>query len=140
MKKRIIALILSIAMVMSIAPTSMATEGAADNNAVEEANLPVEEIDENAPQVGNTIWIKNGSKIYKNTEDTEGYGIQLVYKIKITDIQTIGDTTWYKFEFADLSAIIGGTLLKGYEWVKAESTSVEEPTDEPVDAGLTKQG
>ena len=91
---------------------------------------PVAEIDENAPKVNDIIWIKKGAVVYKSTEDTEGYAIQLSYKIEITEIQTIGETTWYKFDFADWSAIIGSIFLNDYEWVKADGTSIEEPTDE----------
>lgn len=103
------------------------TEGA-----VHGGNCPqyvAEGTENDAPQVGDKIWIKSGSKLYKGTDDTDGYAIKLPYHVKVKEIKTLGETVWYQFEFADLSAIIGSIFLKDYKWVKAENTSVEEPTE-----------
>lgn len=82
-------------------------------------------------EVGKKVWIKSGHKIYKTVEDTEGYSVSLPYKIEIKTIITDDNSnaTWYEFDFADLSAIVGSMFLKDYKYVKAESVSTEKPVE-----------
>lgn len=100
---------------------------------------PTEEIAETTgPQVGDKIWIKSGSKVYKsNTNvDKEYYELKGNYEIEITEILTneSGDVEWYKFEFTNLG--VGEIILSvgGYKYVHVDNTSVEEPeATEPSD-------
>lgn len=76
-------------------------------------------------QVGSIVWIKSGSTVYKSTSDSKGRSVILSYKIQVTNIETVGDTTWYKFDFVDL----GNVFLPGYHYVKVQDTSATEPSD-----------
>ncbi len=91
---------------------------------------PVEEILENVNlQVGDKIWIKSGSKLYKSIGAEVGYTTKLSYHVEIKAIENIGGVVWYQFEYQGFSAIVGSLLLEDYKWVRAENTSVEEPDD-----------
>lgn len=80
------------------------------------------------PQVGDTVWIKAGSKIYKSKEDTNGREITFPYKIKIKKIvdDTNGKSEWYEFEFVDLSGIIGNIFLSDYSYIKVADTAASK--------------
>ena len=82
------------------------------------------------PQVGDTIWIKSGSSVYKNYEN-ENTAHELIgnYEVKVVEI-VVGDDgqpAWYEFEFTSFG--IGELYLKysGYKYVHVENTSVEKP-------------
>lgn len=77
-------------------------------------------------QVGDTLWIKSGTPVYKSAQEQDGHAVTLSYKIKITQIVEGG---WYKFEFADLSAIVGGIFLKDYCYVQAANTTATQPEE-----------
>ena len=98
---------------------------------------PVEEIDENSPQIGDKIWIKSGSWVYKNHNnvDEDYHELKGNYEIKVVEILTdeTGAAEWYKFEFTNLGVGEFFLSLGGYKYVHVDNTSVEEPTDEPVD-------
>lgn len=97
------------------------------------------------PQVGDKIWIKSGSKVYKKHTNVEKdyYELRNNYEIKITEILTneSGDVEWYKFEFTNLG--VGEVILSvgGYKYVHVDNTSVEEPKpSEPVDENTCNCG
>ncbi len=81
------------------------------------------------PKVGDQIWIKYGSVVYKNIGDQKGHTLILDYEVTITDIVTdeSGNAFWYKFEFSNLG--FGEWVLRNYKYVKTEDTLVEKPTE-----------
>lgn len=85
-------------------------------------------------QVGSTMWIKEGSLVYKSKQG-EGYELSLPHKIQITGVTTEGATTWYEFKFSFVD-ITGAWFLSGYKFVKAENVSATEPSDSPA-GGIT---
>ncbi len=80
-----------------------------------------------AVKIGDKIWIKRGSNVYKTPENKDGHTLLSNYQIKITDIITddTGAVTWYSFDF--ISHGLGEWLLQQYHYVQAENTSVENP-------------
>ena len=103
-----------------------------------ECNQTEEIAETTDPQVGDKIWIKSGSKVYKKHTNIEKdyYELRNNYEIKITEILTneSGDVEWYKFEFTNLG--VGEVILAlgGYKYVHVDNTSVEEPeATEPSD-------
>lgn len=103
-----------------------------------ECNQTEEIAETTSPQVGDKIWIKSGSKVYKKHTNVEKdyYELRHNYEIKITEILTneSGDVEWYKFEFTNLGVGEFFLSLGGYKYVHVDNTSVEEPeTTEPSD-------
>ncbi len=103
-----------------------------------ECNQTEEIAETTDPQVGDKIWIKSGSKVYKKHTNVEKdyYELRHNYEIKITEILTneSGDVEWYKFEFTNLGVGEIFLSLGGYKYVHVDNTSVEEPeTTEPSD-------
>lgn len=144
MRKRILALLLSITMVL---PTGMTVAAEQSNEnidlQIEEEQGEQEEQEEqqesseseieiinierkNEPQAGDTVWIKSGSMIYKSTEATEGYRVLVGHKIKITSIldDENGNPAWYEFEFQEWESLL--PMLKAYSYIKAEDTAASE--------------
>lgn len=106
---------------------------------------PIEDIAETTgPQVGDKIWIKSGSKVYKShtNVDKDYYELRYNYEIKITEILTneSGDVEWYKFEFTNLGVEEVILSIGGYKYVHVDNTSVEEPSDEPIDENACNCG
>ena len=101
---------------------------------------PAEEaVETDDPQVGDKIWIKSGSKVYKNYTNVEKnyYELKGNYEIKIVEILTDenGTAEWYKFEFTSLGIGEIALTIGGYKYVHVDNTSVEEPKDtEPSDS------
>lgn len=81
-----------------------------------------------APKVGNKIWIKSGSKVYKSMSDTDGHTLILFYHVTIEAIEydENGAPAWYKFSPAV-------QWFGAYQYVKVESTTNENPEQPPVD-------
>ena len=100
---------------------------------------PVEEIaEDNGPQVGDKIWIKSGSKVYKNHNDVDK-NFRILrgnYQVEIKKILTNDDgvAEWYEFRFTDLGPGEIALSMGGYKYVHVENTSVEEP-DEDAGSG-----
>lgn len=97
----------------------------------------------NLPKVGDKLWIKPGSLVYKSTQGEEGYAVSLPYKIEIVaiDLDANGNHAWYRYKYADFSALVGGLFLKDYAYVKAADTSLEEPDasqPDPTQPGETE--
>lgn len=80
---------------------------------------------------GDTIWIKNGSYVYKSA-DANSDSHKLVGSHEVTVKNIINDESgvpiWYEISYNDF----WGYLIRDYKYVQVENTSVEEPTDEPV--------
>lgn len=103
-----------------------------------ECNQTEEIAETTSPQVGDKIWIKSGSKVYKKHTNVEKdyYELRNNYEIKITEILTneSGDVEWYEFEFTNLGVGEFFLSLGGYKYVHVDNTSVEEPeATEPSD-------
>lgn len=79
------------------------------------------------PQVGDTVWIKSGSKIYKSTDGKDAYTVWFRHEIKIKNIIYDGNEkpVWYEFEVQDWAT----GFLKNYSYIKVEDTSVSEDED-----------
>lgn len=105
---------------------------------------PIEEISDNAPQVGDKIWINSGSRVYKNhnTVDKDYHELLGNYEIEVVSILTdeAGNAQWYEFKFTDIGFGEGILLLGGYKYVHVDNTSVEEPSDEPIDENACNCG
>lgn len=105
---------------------------------------PIEEISDNAPQVGDKIWINSGSRVYKNhnTVDKDYHELLGNYEIEVVSILTdeAGNAQWYEFKFTDIDIGEGILLLGGYKYVHVDNTSVEEPSDEPIDENACNCG
>ena len=105
---------------------------------------PIEEISDNAPQVGDKIWINSGSRVYKNqnTVDKDYHELLGNYEIEVVSILTdeAGNAQWYEFKFTDIGIGEGILLLGGYKYVHVDNTSVEEPSDEPIDENACNCG
>ena len=146
-KKRLLALLLAVVMVIGMVPTVWATDGETDVEPVacaecgqteghletcSQYNAPAEET---GPQVGDMIWIKSGSKVYKKYTNTSNGNHTLWgnYEVKIVNIFTneADGTAWYEFEFTALG--FGELFLSnnGYKYVLVENTSVEDPDEVP---------
>ena len=101
----------------------------------------VSEKETTEPQIGDKIWIKHGSYVYKKQTEENGHKLLLNYEVQIVDIITDenGIANWYKFKFTSLG--IGEFLLHDYKYVKVENTSIEEPNEnEPVDENACNCG
>lgn len=106
-------------------------DGHADTCSQYEA--PVEDIAETGgPQVGDKIWIRHNSYVYKSQSAENGHKLLLNYEVEIVNIITDenGNALWYEFKFTTVG--IGEWLIREYKYVQAENTSVEEP--EPSEA------
>ena len=84
-------------------------------------------------KVGDKLWLKSGAKVYKQAGDQEGYAVKLPYHIVIKEVQTVEGADWYRYEFADISALAGGLLLGSYKWVPAANTAASEDIAIPED-------
>jgi fibro-slime domain-containing protein len=95
---------------------------------------------DSGPKVGDQIWIKRGVDIYKDytNESETPHNTKAAYQITIEEVILGTDNVpaWYRFSFAGLSGIIGSVFLRGYQYVRVENTSVEEPT-EPTEPPVT---
>ena len=95
---------------------------------------------DSGPKVGDQIWIKRGVDIYKDytNESETPHNTQVAYQITIEEVilDTDNAPAWYRFSFAGLSGIIGSVFLRGYQYIRVENTSVEEPT-EPTEPPVT---
>ena len=95
---------------------------------------------DSGPKVGDQIWIKRGVDIYKDytNESETPHNTLAAYQITIEEVILGTDNVpaWYRFSFAGLSGIIGSVLLRGYQYIRVENTSVEEPT-EPTEPPVT---
>lgn len=93
------------------------------------------------PKVGDRIWIKSGSKVYKNYNNVDKNYRELIgnYEVEIKHILTNDDgvTEWYEFRFTDLGIGEIALSLGGYKYVHVENTSVEEPEDVVHDSSDT---
>lgn len=102
---------------------------------------PVEEVADNSPQIGDKIWIKHNSYVYKSQSAENGHKLLLNYEVEIVNIITDenGNALWYEFAFTTTG--IGEWLIREYKYVQAENTSVEEPEpSEPVDENACNCG
>lgn len=117
-----------------------ATEGHTTECSQYEA--PVEDIAEIVgPQVGDKIWIKHDSYVYKSQSAENGHKLLLNYEVEIVNIITDenGNAVWY--EFAYTTTGIGEWLIREYKYVQVENTSEEEPEpSEPVDENACNCG
>lgn len=79
------------------------------------------------PQVGDTVWIKSGSKIYKSTEGKDEYTVWFQHEIKIKNIiyDGNGKPEWYEFEVQDWAT----GFLKNYSYIKVDDTFASEDED-----------
>lgn len=108
-----------------------ATEGHLETCSKYEA--PVEDIAEtDGPQVGEKIWIKHNSYVYKSQSAENGHKLLLNYEVEIVNIITDenGNAVWYEFAFTTTG--IGEWFIREYKYVQVENTSEEEP--EPSEA------
>lgn len=108
-----------------------ATEGHLETCSQYEA--PVEDIAEtDGPQVGDKIWIKHNSYVYKSQSAENGHKLLLNYEVEIVNIITDenGNAVWYEFAFTTTG--IGEWFIREYKYVQVENTSEEEP--EPSEA------
>lgn len=84
----------------------------------------VEAKPENTPQVGDTIWIKSGSKTYKQADESSAMReVWFIHETKIVSIvlDDNGDAAWYEFEPTGALKI-----FSDYKYVRVESTSTGE--------------
>lgn len=99
-----------------------ATEGHLESCTQYEA--PVEEVAENTPQIGDTIYIKRNSKTFKQPDvNSKSRSIVFNYETKIVSIilDDNGTPAWYEFEPTGLLQ-----WFPDYKYVQVESTSDEE--------------
>lgn len=91
------------------------------------------------PQVGDKIWIKNGSLTFKQADETsESREVVFNYETKIVSIVTDenGNAVWYEFEPTGLLL-----LYQDYKYVHVDNTSEEEPeATEPADENACNCG
>ena len=107
-------------------------EGHTENCSQYEA--PKDELSEIAgPQVGDKIWIKSGSNVYKSQSEENGHKLLLNYEVEIVNIITdeTGAAVWYEFKFT--TSGIGEVILRNYKYVHVDSTSVGEPAESGSD-------
>lgn len=104
-----------------------ATEGHLES--CSQYEVPVEDIAEtDGPQVGDIIWIKTGSRIYKEPDvSSDGHTVILFYQAKIVEVisDENGNAAWYKFDSDILS--IG---YSAYKYVHVDNTTDERPETE----------
>lgn len=116
-----------------------ATEGHLES--CSQYEVPVEDIAEtDGPQVGDIIWIKTGSRIYKEPDvSSDGHTVILFYQAKIVEVisDENGNAAWYKFDSDILS--IG---YSAYKYVHVDNTTDERPETEVKDDenGITVTG
>lgn len=107
--------------------TTAPTEASAPTEAPTTPTEPEKDETPSGPKVGDTIWIKSGSSVYKN--DNSAHQLLGNYAVKITNIITDenGAAAVYEFEFTSLG--IGEAYLQysGYKYVIVTDTSVSEP-------------
>ena len=154
MLKRVTALFLCFLMLNSGPLNAFATEDGSGNDAgctgctqteghletCSKYEAPVEDIAETAgPQVGDKIWIKHDSYVYKSQSAETGHKLLLNYEVEIVSIITNenGNAVWYEFEPNGALAL----FYKDYKYVQVENTSVEEPeATEPADENTCNCG
>lgn len=85
-----------------------------------------EHVPVDTPKVGDIIWIRSGSKVYKNLSSDDGWSLWGNYKVKIVEIIADDSETakWYEFEFTTLG--IGEIFLHNYKYVQIIDTSQGE--------------
>lgn len=84
-------------------------------------------------QVGDTVWIKSGSLVYKSMGDNEPHKLIGKYEIEIKSITNddAGSPVWYEFDYVGFDFWQAGQLfIKDYRFVNASSISVTEPAEE----------
>lgn len=126
MKKRILAFLLALGMVFTSVDMSVvfATEATTDTT---ESVEPQSE--DGSPQVGDSIWIKRGSNVYKDYTNLENGSHTLWGNYEVT-IKTIitdenGTPIWYEYNPSSLLVFI-----KDYKYVKVENTSETKPSEQ----------
>lgn len=83
-------------------------------------------------QVGDKVWIKKGSVVYKSINGSEKHELVGNYEIEIKEIAggDAGNPLWYKFDYVGQGILqLGQVVIGDYCYVKAESTSATEPVD-----------
>ncbi len=82
--------------------------------------------------VGETVWLKRGSCVYKNGNGQDSYFLTRSHEVLIKDVFTDEEkAVWYRIIFLSVGSDEGG--LDRYKYVKAEDTSIEKPDDMTVD-------
>lgn len=103
---------------------------------------PIEDIAETTgPEIGDKIWIRHNSYVYKSQSAENGHKLLLNYEVEIINIITdeSGNAVWYEFAFTTTG--IGEWLIREYKYVQVENTSVDEPEpSEPVDENACNCG
>lgn len=99
-----------------------------------ETTVPAEgeETEPAGPQVGDKIWIKKGSYVYKDAAGNQRHQLLGNYEVKIKAVITddSGAVVAYEFEFTDLELGEFILLMGGYKYVQANDTTTEEPPAE----------
>lgn len=120
-------------------PTTDTTESTEETTEATEETEPEIDLLTPGPQVGDTIWIKSGSKVYKNHNDVNKNFHTLIgnYKVEIKKILTNdeGIAEWYEFRFTDLGIGEIALSMGGYKYVHVENTSEQEPTEPECTCG-----
>lgn len=142
MRKRIFAIVMCFTMIFGtfsvVAQTNVygdninAATGSEENTSGTSANgTDNTAVASSGSQIGDKIWIKSGSYVYKTQTEENGYKINENCEIEIVNIATDdnGNAVWYKFEFtsSEISEWWISDLL-GYKYVLAVDTSIDEPT------------
>ncbi|MBQ4092147.1 MAG: hypothetical protein IJC82_02385, partial [Firmicutes bacterium] len=115
MKKRLLMLVICISLVMAMGSVAFAADDTA---------------------AGDTIWIKNGSYVYKSADvNSDSKELTYHHQVKIKNIITdeSGVPAWYEISYSTFD-LWAQTILRNYTYIQVENTSVEEPSDEPVDS------
>lgn len=103
---------------------------------------PIEDIAETTgPEIGDKIWIRRNSYVYKSQSAENGHKLLLNYEVKIINIITdeSGNAVWYEFAFTTTG--IGEWFIQEYKYVQVENTSVDEhEPSEPVDENACNCG
>ena len=147
--KQVTALFLCFLMLSSSPISAFAQTNVSGNDVVVETTAPTETSEASqddqsnfiGPQVGDRIWIKSGSYVYKTQSEENGYQLLFNYEVEIANIITddTGAVIWYEFKFT--ASGIGESILKDYKYVRVDSTSVEEPAEtEPSDENACNCG
>lgn len=109
--------------------TSSNTSKASSSDASKATSSDADQIinTENGPQVGDEIWIRSGSKVYKEIGSENGHKLIFSYKVKIIKILLDDENQpeWYEFEFTEPGVVT--FILRNYKYVHVENTSVTEP-------------
>lgn len=160
MKKRILAFILSLMMMLTMTVSTYATgdvsvieNNESDSTLTCEVCLkdPCECLDDevsggnvtesSVTQVGDRVWIKKGAKVYKNLNNDQSWTLLDNYEVKIVEIETDedGNPQWYRFDFVSVSN--DDAFLHSYKYVEAADTSKEElESSAPVNGNVCNCG